>query len=113
MHPNRGSTCHAWFSTAVRASACEARAPVVAGDVPRRRTDGLRREDKGLPVDGARQARGLRITTRAQANEPSAARADIAENMVEMRVGQYEAQAGARVVQTADKVLGTLIDVTA
>lgn len=50
---------------------------------------------------------------RAQANEPSAARADIAENMVEMRVGQYEAQAGARVVQTADKVLGTLIDVTA
>ncbi|SDH87372.1 hypothetical protein SAMN05216588_108113 [Pseudomonas flavescens] len=50
---------------------------------------------------------------RAQANEPSAARSDIADSMVEMRVGQYEAQAGARVVATADKVLGTLIDVTA
>ncbi|TBU78791.1 hypothetical protein DNK06_08330 [Pseudomonas daroniae] len=50
---------------------------------------------------------------RVHANEPSAARSDIADKMVEMRVGQYEAQAGARVVATADKVLGTLIDVTA
>ena len=51
--------------------------------------------------------------TNAPANQSSAARSDIADNMVDMRVGQYEAQAGARVVQTADRVLGTLIDVTA
>ncbi|HBX57004.1 hypothetical protein [Pseudomonas sp. UBA2684] len=38
---------------------------------------------------------------------------DLAESLVALRVGQNEAQAGARVVATADEVLGTLIDTTA
>ncbi|MHA6495083.1 hypothetical protein ACX0MV_17825 [Pseudomonas borbori] len=38
---------------------------------------------------------------------------DLAESLVALRVGQNEAQAGARVVDTADEVLGTLIDVEA
>ena len=39
--------------------------------------------------------------------------ADLAESLVALRVGQHEAQAGARVVRTADEVLGTLIDIKA
>ncbi|WP_411269311.1 hypothetical protein [Phytopseudomonas dryadis] len=58
-------------------------------------------------------ASGSVAAERAQVNQSSAARADIADSLVDLRVGQYEAQAGARVVATADKVLGTLIDVTA
>lgn len=40
-------------------------------------------------------------------------RPDLAESLVALRAGQNEAQAGARVVKTADEVLGTLIDTTA
>lgn len=40
-------------------------------------------------------------------------RPDLAESLVSLRVGQYEAQSGARVVETADEVLGTLIDTKA
>jgi hypothetical protein len=39
--------------------------------------------------------------------------ADLAESLAALRVGQHEAQAGARVVRTADEVLGTLIDTKA
>lgn len=39
--------------------------------------------------------------------------AELAESLVALRVGQHEAQAGARVVRTADEVLGTLIDTKA
>lgn len=40
-------------------------------------------------------------------------RPDLAESLVTLRVGQNEVQAGARLVKTADEVLGTLIDTTA
>ncbi|MNF43982.1 hypothetical protein D3C85_494870 [compost metagenome] len=40
-------------------------------------------------------------------------RADLTESLVALRVDQHEAQAGARVVRTADEVLGTLIDTKA
>lgn len=40
-------------------------------------------------------------------------RPDLAESLVALREGQNEAQAGAKVVKTADEVLGTLIDTTA
>ncbi|MDT4842558.1 hypothetical protein FQZ97_764660 [compost metagenome] len=40
-------------------------------------------------------------------------RPDLAQSLVALRIGQHEAQAGARVVATADEVLGTLIDTTA
>jgi len=40
-------------------------------------------------------------------------RPDLAESLVALREGQNEAQAGTKVVKTADEVLGTLIDTTA
>ncbi|MFP6851528.1 MAG: hypothetical protein VCA57_22925 [Pseudomonas sp.] len=47
---------------------------------------------------------------------PSAAeqtRADLSESLVALREGRNEAEAGAKVVKTADEVLGTLIDTKA
>ncbi|GGK04463.1 hypothetical protein [Pseudomonas matsuisoli] len=38
---------------------------------------------------------------------------DTAKNMVELKQGQYQAEIGAKVVKTADEVLGTLIDIRA
>lgn len=46
------------------------------------------------------------------ANDPTT-RPDLAESLVELRIGQNQAEAGARVVKTADDLLGTLIDTTA
>ena len=43
----------------------------------------------------------------------ASAPADLSESLVALRVGQHEAQVGARLVKTADEVLGTLIDTTA
>lgn len=40
-------------------------------------------------------------------------RPDLAQSLVALRVGELQAQAGARLVATADEVLGTLIDTTA
>ncbi len=40
-------------------------------------------------------------------------RPDLAESLVALRQGQNEAQAGAKVLKTADEVLGTLIDTKA
>lgn len=40
-------------------------------------------------------------------------RPDLTQSLVALRVGQHQAQAGARLVQTADEVLGTLIDTSA
>ena len=40
-------------------------------------------------------------------------RPDLAESLVALRQGQNEAEAGAKVVKTADEVLGTLIDTSA
>jgi hypothetical protein len=40
-------------------------------------------------------------------------RPTLSESLVALRVGQHEAQAGAKLVQTADEALGTLIDTRA
>lgn len=40
-------------------------------------------------------------------------RPDLAESLVALREGQNAAQAGAKVIKTADEILGTLIDTTA
>ena len=40
-------------------------------------------------------------------------RPELAESLAALRQGQNEAEIGAKVVKTADEVLGTLIDVTA
>lgn len=39
--------------------------------------------------------------------------ADLASNLVDLDVGKYQALAGAKVVKTADDVLGTLVDTKA
>ena len=39
--------------------------------------------------------------------------ADLAQSLVALTVGKTEVQAGAKVVETADEVLGTLIDTRA
>ncbi len=48
----------------------------------------------------------------SQAVEQSS-QADLAQSLVALTVGKTEAQAGAKVVETADEVLGTLIDTRA
>ena len=43
----------------------------------------------------------------------SQAVADITEQMIQLKVGEHSAKVGARVIQSADEVLGTLIDTQA
>lgn len=38
---------------------------------------------------------------------------DLSVSLVELRVGEREVAAGARVIETADQVLGTLVDIRA
>lgn len=38
---------------------------------------------------------------------------DLNEQLVQMKVGEHQARAGARLLQTADEVLGTLINTKA
>lgn len=38
---------------------------------------------------------------------------DLTEQMVQLKVGEHQARAGARLLQTADEVLGTLINTKA
>ncbi|GHF99643.1 hypothetical protein [Thalassotalea marina] len=38
---------------------------------------------------------------------------DLNQSIVEMRVAEYQAKASAKVIETADETLGTLLDVTA
>lgn len=66
------------------------------------------------PVQGTPQNQNQNPNqVNASAQSPTENRPDLAESLVALRVGQYEAQSGARVVETADEVLGTLIDTTA
>ncbi|UUY09815.1 hypothetical protein LRS11_07205 [Pseudomonas sp. J452] len=46
-------------------------------------------------------------------NSAANTQADLAESLVALNVGKTEVQAGAKVVETADEVLGTLIDTRA
>lgn len=39
--------------------------------------------------------------------------ADLTEELVQLKVGEHQAKAGARIIQTADEVLGTLINTRA
>jgi flagellar hook protein FlgE len=38
---------------------------------------------------------------------------DLTEQLVQMKVGEHQAKAGARLLQTADEVLGTLVNTKA
>ena len=63
------------------------------------------------PPQAAQSARPNQANPSAEV--PAESRPDLTESLVALRVGQNEAQAGAKVVKTADEVLGTLIDTTA
>lgn len=63
------------------------------------------------PPQAAQSERQSQLNPSAEA--PAESRPDLTESLVALRVGQHEAQAGAKVVKTADEVLGTLIDTTA
>ncbi|MDM8350812.1 hypothetical protein P8H27_18195 [Pseudomonas sp. sp1636] len=80
-----------------------------------RRVDQAAAEIAGGIIAGPQQATQTPVPN--QVNPPPEAagqgRADLADSLVALRVGQNEAQAGARVVRTADEMLGTLIDTKA
>jgi flagellar hook protein FlgE len=63
------------------------------------------------PPPTAQPARQTQVDSSADASAEN--RPDLTESLVALRVGQHEAQAGAKLVKTADEVLGTLIDTTA
>ncbi|RJG12323.1 hypothetical protein D3879_03225 [Pseudomonas cavernicola] len=49
----------------------------------------------------------------ADSSQPAASSVDLASSLTELQVGKVEAQAGAKVIKTADEMLGTLIDTRA
>lgn len=59
---------------------------------------------------------GTAIAERTLPTETSQAVADsveLTEQLVAMKVGEHQAKAGVRLLQTADEVLGTLVNTTA
>ncbi|MBB2493840.1 pyrroloquinoline quinone biosynthesis protein PqqE [Aquipseudomonas ullengensis] len=58
------------------------------------------------------QASQSQQVNQSQALEQNS-QADLAQSLVALTIGKTEAQAGAKVVETADEVLGTLIDTRA
>lgn len=80
---------------------------------------GQRRVDQAAADIAANTQGSSPLQTPAQ-NQVSAApqdeagnRPDLAQSLVALQVGKAEAQAGAKLVRTADEVLGTLLDITA
>lgn len=69
--------------------------------------NGLDRVDRA----GAEIARNTLPRAEAPAAEP--AEPDLSSSLVDLRVAEREAGAGARVIETADQVLGTLVDIRA
>jgi len=63
-------------------------------------------------VENSSQGEQSLETQSAQVSAPTNV-TDINNELVELKVAEYQAKASAEVVQTADEVLGTLIDVTA
>ncbi|MCU1717770.1 hypothetical protein [Pseudomonas sp. 5P_3.1_Bac2] len=66
----------------------------------------------GNPVTAAAQPATPATASQSSAS-PSADRPSLSESLLALRVGQHEAQAGAKLVKTADEALGTLIDTRA
>ncbi len=49
----------------------------------------------------------------AQASQAVADTVELTEQLVQMKVGEHQAKAGVRLLQTADEVLGTLVNTKA
>ncbi|ERI51022.1 hypothetical protein N878_24110 [Pseudomonas sp. EGD-AK9] len=63
------------------------------------------------PPQGSQTPPQNQVNSAPQAAEQT--RPDLAQSLVALRVGENEVRASARVVETADEVLGTLIDTRA
>ena len=63
------------------------------------------------PAQGSQSPPQNQVNPAPQAAEQT--RPDLAQSLVALRVGENEVRANARVVETADEVLGTLIDTRA
>ena len=59
------------------------------------------------------QAGGSIAAATLPAVQPSQAVAEVTEQLVQLKVAEHEAAAGAKMIRTADEVLGTLINTTA
>ncbi|MCQ4294203.1 hypothetical protein NAU58_01310 [Pseudomonas stutzeri] len=64
-------------------------------------------------VDQAASAIAERTLPAAQNSQALSDNAELTEQLVQMKVGEHQAKAGARLLETADAVLGTLINTTA
>lgn len=76
--------------------------------------NGQRRVDQAAAqIAGASlpQAVPVEQPSRPSANAPQPV--DLASSLVDLQVGKVEVQAGARVLETADAVLGTMLDTRA
>jgi hypothetical protein len=49
----------------------------------------------------------------AQTSQAVADTGELTEQLVQMKVGEHQAKAGVRLLQTADEVLGTLVNTKA
>ena len=59
------------------------------------------------------QAGGEIAARTLPAMQPSQAAAEVTEQLVQLKVSEHEAAVGAKMIRTADEVLGTLINTTA
>lgn len=64
----------------------------------------------------AAEIAGAAVNTDPKAQETNSfaeSNRDLVTSLVELQAGKLQAQAGAKVVETADEVLGTLVDIRA
>ncbi|PNG12331.1 hypothetical protein [Stutzerimonas stutzeri] len=64
-------------------------------------------------VDQASAAIGDFTLPAAETSQAVADTVELTEQLIEMKVGEHQANAGARLLQSADEVLGTLINTKA
>lgn len=64
-------------------------------------------------VDQAGAAIAGQGLPRADSSQAVAETVDLTEALVQLKVGEHQAKAGTRILQTADEVLGTLINTKA
>jgi flagellar hook protein FlgE len=105
-------TCGSWFMQISANAFSSGISTIQSGQ---RRVDQAAAEIAGGAIAVPQQAAQTPALNQVNPSAEAAGQkpADLAESLVALRVGQNEAQAGARVVRTADEVLGTLIDTKA
>lgn len=64
-------------------------------------------------VDEAGAAIADRSSPAAETSQAVADSVELTEKLVQLKVGEHQAKAGVRLLQTADEVLGTLINTKA